>query len=63
MFVQGKRRLMTSNVRRAQIRHVVGRLDVDVVGGLERRIAVVSQFVTGAHQHCADAAESTMGRR
>ena len=32
VFIEGRRRAMTSNVRRAQIRHVVGRLDVSVVG-------------------------------
>ncbi len=32
VFVQGHRRLITSNARRAQIRHVVGNLDVSVVG-------------------------------
>jgi competence protein ComEC len=32
VFVQGTRRLLTSNVRRAQIRHVVGQLDLEVVG-------------------------------
>jgi competence protein ComEC len=32
VFVQGRRRLMVSNVRRAQIRHVVGQFDVDFAG-------------------------------
>ena len=32
VYVQGRRRLMVSNVRRAQIRHVVGQFDVDVAG-------------------------------
>ena len=32
VYVQGERRPTTSNVRRAQIRHVVGQLDVDFVG-------------------------------
>ncbi|MEY2580974.1 MAG: competence protein ComEC [Ilumatobacteraceae bacterium] len=32
VFVQGRRRLITSNARRAQIRHVVGNLDISVVG-------------------------------
>ncbi len=32
VFIEGDRRPMISNVRRAQIRHVVGRLDVAVVG-------------------------------
>ncbi len=32
VYVQGWRRLMVSNVRRAQIRHVVGQFDVDVAG-------------------------------
>ncbi len=32
VFIEGQRRALTSNVRRAQIRHVVGRLDVAVVG-------------------------------
>jgi competence protein ComEC len=32
VYVQGERRLMVSNVRRAQIRHVVGQIDLDVVG-------------------------------
>jgi competence protein ComEC len=32
VYVQGERRSMTSNVRRAQIRHVVGRFETDVVG-------------------------------
>ncbi|MEP7112957.1 MAG: ComEC/Rec2 family competence protein [Ilumatobacteraceae bacterium] len=32
VYVQGERRELVSNVRRAQIRHVVGRFDVAVVG-------------------------------
>jgi competence protein ComEC len=32
VYVQGRRRLIASNVRRAQIRHVVGQFDIDVVG-------------------------------
>jgi competence protein ComEC len=32
VYVQGERRPTTSNVRRAQIRHVVGQFDVDFVG-------------------------------
>ena len=32
VYVRGTRRRMVSNERRAQIRHVVGRFDVDVVG-------------------------------
>ena len=32
VFVQGNRRLMTSNARRAQIRHVVGEFSIVVVG-------------------------------
>jgi competence protein ComEC len=32
VYVQGHRRLMVSNVRRAQIRHVVGQFQVDVAG-------------------------------
>ncbi len=32
VYVQGERRVMISNVRRAQIRHVVGRFETDVVG-------------------------------
>ncbi len=32
VFVQGTRRLMTSNARRAQIRHVVGEFSIAVVG-------------------------------
>ena len=32
VYVQGRRRLMVSHVRRAQIRHVVGQFDIDVAG-------------------------------
>jgi competence protein ComEC len=32
VYLQGTRRLMVSNARRAQIRHVVGQLDTDFVG-------------------------------
>ena len=32
VFVEGERRVMTSNIRRAQIRHVVGRFEVAMVG-------------------------------
>ena len=32
VYVQGERRVMISNVRRVQIRHVVGRFETDVVG-------------------------------
>jgi competence protein ComEC len=32
VYLQGRRRLMVSNVRRAQIRHVVGRFETNVVG-------------------------------
>ena len=60
VFVQGKRRLMVSNVRRAQIRHVVGQFDLGVVGDWREGSPLyrTSSRVRTALRH---AAESTMG--
>src|SRR3954462_11349790 len=60
VFVQGTRRLMTSNARRAQIRHVVGQLDVDVVGDWRdgSRLYRTSSRVRSALRRVA---ESTIG--
>lgn len=60
VYLQGKRRLMVSNARRAQIRHVVGQFDVDVVGDWREGSPLyrTSSRVRAALRH---AAESTMG--
>jgi competence protein ComEC len=59
VYVQGRRRLMVSNVRRAQIRHVVGQFDVDVAGDWRDGSPLyrTSSRVRTALRH---AAESTM---
>ena len=60
VFVQGRRRLMVSNARRAQIRHVVGQFDLGVVGDWREGSPLyrTSSRVRSALRH---AAESTMG--
>src|SRR6185295_8064781 len=60
VFVQGRRRLMVSNARRAQIRHVVGQFDLGVVGDWREGSPLyrTSSRVRTALRH---AAESTMG--
>jgi len=60
VFVQGTRRLLTSNVRRAVIRHVVGQLDLDVVGDWRdgSRLYRTSTRVRSALRRVA---ESTIG--
>ena len=50
VFVEGERRAMTSNIRRAQIRHVVGRFEVCAGGGLARRITVVPNLIACSHR-------------
>ena len=60
VFVEGTRRLLTSHARRAQIRHVVGRFDLDTVGDWRdgSRLYRTSSRVRSALRH---AAESTIG--
>ena len=60
IFVEGSRRLMSSHARRAQIRHVVGQLDVDTVGDWHdgSRLYRTSSRVRTALRR---AAESTIG--
>ena len=48
VYVQGERRPMISNVRRAQIRHVVGRFDDRCGRRLARGLAAVPNVVTRA---------------
>jgi competence protein ComEC len=59
VYVSGKRRLMVSNARRAQIRHVVGQFDLGVVGDWREgsRLYRTSSRVRTALRR---AAESTM---
>jgi competence protein ComEC len=60
VFVEGTRRLLTSHARRAQIRHVVGRFDLDTVGDWRdgSRLYRTSSRVRSALRR---AAESTIG--
>ena len=62
VYVQGRRRLMVSNVRRAQIRHVVGQFDVDVAGDWRDGSPLyrTSSRVRTALRHVA---ETTMSRQ
>ncbi len=60
VYVQGERRSMTSNVRRAQIRHVVGRFDVVVVGDW-REGSPLYRTSSRVRTALRGAAESTMG--
>jgi len=60
VYVQGRRRLMVSNARRAQIRHVVGQFDLVVVGDWSDGSPL---YRTSSRVRTAlrRAAESTMG--
>ncbi|MEP7201147.1 MAG: ComEC/Rec2 family competence protein [Ilumatobacteraceae bacterium] len=59
VYVQGERRAMISNIRRAQVRHVVGRFETDVVGDWSEGSPLyrTSSRVRSALRHVA---ESTM---
>ncbi len=60
VYVQGERRLMVSNARRAQVRHVVGQFDVEFVGDWHEGSPLyrTSSRIRAALRR---AAESTMG--
>ena len=60
VYVQGRRRLMVSNARRAQIRHVVGQFDLDVVGDW-REGSPLYRTSSRVRTALRRAAESTMG--
>jgi competence protein ComEC len=60
VYVEGKRRLMVSNARRAQIRHVVGQVDLGVVGDW-REGSPLYRTSSRVRTALRRAAESTMG--
>jgi competence protein ComEC len=60
VYVQGERRLMVSNVRRAQIRHVVGQFETDFVGDW-REGSPLYRTSSRVRSALRRAAESTMG--
>ncbi len=60
VYVQGERRPMITNVRRAQIRHVVGRFDVAVVGDWHEG-SPLYRTSSRVRTTLRRAAESTMG--
>lgn len=60
VYVRGERRRTLSNERRAQIRHVVGRFDVDVVGDWHEG-SPLYRTSTRVRTALRRAAESTMG--
>lgn len=60
VYVQGRRRLMVSNARRAQIRHVVGQFDLGVVGDW-REGSPLYRTSSRVRTALRRAAESTMG--
>jgi competence protein ComEC len=60
VLIEGQRRATTSNVRRARIRHVVGRFDVVTVGDW-REGSPLSRTASRVRTALRRAAESTMG--